>query len=71
MEGDPQHAGGFVADLDVGVAQSCSDVSQARGGRLGTREVVGNVERCDLFVAGELVHGSEGDLLYVDIGTDI
>jgi hypothetical protein len=26
MEGDPQQAGGFAADLDAGVAQSCSDL---------------------------------------------
>jgi hypothetical protein len=33
-------------------------------------KVVGDVERCDHFVTGELVHGPEGDLLQVDIRTD-
>jgi hypothetical protein len=37
---------------------------------LSARQVVGDVERGYDFVAGEFVHGPEGDLLQVDIHTD-
>jgi hypothetical protein len=70
MEGNPQHASGFVADLDAGVAQLGGDVSQTRGCRLGARQVVGNVEGSDDFVTGEFVHSPKGALLQVDIRTD-
>lgn len=70
VQGDPQHTGGFVADLDAGIAQVSGDVGQARGSGLGARQVVGNIEGCDNLVAGAFVHGPQGDLLQVDIRTD-
>jgi hypothetical protein len=66
MEGAPQRAGGFVADLDAGVAQLGDNLSQARDRKLGTRQAVGDIEGCDDFVADEFVHGPEG----VDIRVD-
>jgi hypothetical protein len=66
MEGDPQYAGGFVADLDARVTQLGSNLSQARDCGLGTRQAVGDAEGCDDFVADEFVHSPEG----VDIRVD-
>jgi hypothetical protein len=70
VEGDPQCAGCFTLDFDPGIAQSCSDLSQARDLRLGTRQVVGDVGGCDHLVVGEFAHGLEGDLLQVADRTD-
>lgn len=68
--GSTQYAGGFVADLETRVAKSGGDVGQTSSGRLCARQVVGDVEGRDGFATGDFVHGTQGDLLQVDICTD-
>jgi len=67
VEGDPQHSSRLVANLDAGVVQSRGDVSDT--GRRGpdARQIVGDAKRRDHLVTGELVHGSQDDVVQVDI----
>ncbi len=70
VEGDPQHARRFPADLDAGVAQACGDLGDGCCRSLCTRQVVGHVEAFADLVTLCLVHHAEHDLVQVDIGTD-
>ena len=70
VEGDPQHAGCFPADLDAGVAQFRRRLGDGRRGRLGTRQIVGHAEALEHLVTQGLVHSSQDDLVQVDIGSN-
>ncbi len=70
VEGNPQHAGRFPADLDAGVAQARSQLGDGRCRGLRTRQVVGHAETVRDLVTIRLVHHTEDDLVQVDIGTN-
>jgi hypothetical protein len=70
MEGNPEHASCFMADLNAAVAQSRRRLSHGCSGGLRSAEVVGDGERFDDLMTVALGHCAEDDVIEMDIGTD-
>jgi len=70
VEGEPQHTGCFPADLEAGVALMLGGVRQGGSSRLRPWQVVGHAEGRQYLVTAGLVHGSQDDVVQVDIGAD-